>query len=116
MTLPFGSTRNFNFTPANYTRGHVTKCIMCRMRSVNPEATADVASAIWNELRARVVLPTPAARRRIRREANLTQAKVAKIVGVDRTQIVRWEQGQTKPRGANARRYAEALRAMQGVQ
>ncbi len=91
------------------------QCNVCSMRYASVEAPADVASAIWDELKSRVVLPGPATRQLIRRNAGLTQAKVAEIVGVDRSQIVRWEQGETDPRGDNRRRYAEALRAMQGA-
>jgi DNA-binding XRE family transcriptional regulator len=85
------------------------------MSSATSDAAPDIAGAIWDELRSRVTLPPPLQRQAIRCSAGFTQAQVAAIIGVHRTQIVRWEQGQTEPGGDNRRRYSEALRAMEGA-
>ncbi len=59
-------------------------------------------------------LPSPAVRKALRIEAGVTAAEAAEAVGVSRQSIIYWENGARRPRGANAEKYAEVLRAFQG--
>jgi transcriptional regulator with XRE-family HTH domain len=51
----------------------------------------------------------PAALRRHRRCANLTQEQLALLIGAHRSQVAAWESGAVPPRAATLRRLAEAL-------
>jgi transcriptional regulator with XRE-family HTH domain len=61
------------------------------------------------------VLPTPALRRLLREDADLTQQDLADIVGVQRASIARYELSLREPRGEVRERYAEILRGLQRV-
>ncbi|MDW4904843.1 helix-turn-helix domain-containing protein [Streptomyces sp. ADMS] len=56
-------------------------------------------------------LPPPAERRRLRESRSLTQAQVAKRVGVSRETVRAWETGRAAPRGRRAQTYARLLAA-----
>ncbi|WP_405821262.1 helix-turn-helix domain-containing protein [Streptomyces sp. NBC_01390] len=58
-----------------------------------------------------IPLPPPAERRRLRESLSLTQAQVAKRVGVSRETVRAWETGRTTPRGRRAQTYASLLAA-----
>lgn len=58
-------------------------------------------------------LPTLRERRRIRKDAGLTQGEVADALGVEPITISRWERGKARPRGEQARRYRELLEALE---
>lgn len=46
---------------------------------------------------------------RLRIERDLTQAQLAKIIGVHRNMVYGWETGKFKPRGENLLKLADAL-------
>ena len=54
-------------------------------------------------------LPPPDMRRLIRTRAGLSQEAAARLVGVDRASIARWELGAREPRDAHLRDYAALL-------
>ncbi|MDX3457819.1 helix-turn-helix domain-containing protein [Streptomyces sp. ME02-8801-2C] len=58
-----------------------------------------------------IPLPPPAERRRLRESQSLTQAQVARRVGVSRETVRAWETGRTTPRGRKAQTYATLLAA-----
>jgi DNA-binding transcriptional regulator YiaG len=70
---------------------------------------ADERTSLLDEVRAARSLPAPETARLIRRAARISQSRLAKAVGVDRTTLARWEAGSTCPRGAQRIRYAELL-------
>jgi transcriptional regulator with XRE-family HTH domain len=51
--------------------------------------------------------------RNLRRQAGLSQAEVAEVVGVTPTTVCRWEGGSRRPTRAAGRRYLELLVALQ---
>jgi transcriptional regulator with XRE-family HTH domain len=53
---------------------------------------------VLDEARVRRSLPDPAIRRLLRERAGLTQAEVARALGVTKTAVVRWEAGARVPR------------------
>ena len=66
-----------------------------------------------DEVRAIRGLPSPQLARMIRVSAGVSQKRLGAEIGVDRTTIIRWEAGQSKPRGEQRVRYAEVLAALQ---
>lgn len=52
---------------------------------------------------------------RIRQNAGVTQAQLARELGVDPVSISRWERGERAPRDQMAARYARVLRTLAGV-
>jgi DNA-binding transcriptional regulator YiaG len=60
-----------------------------------------------------VPLPSLAARRALRLSAQLTEEELAKLVGVNRVSVARWELGRREPRGDVRQRYAEVLKGLQ---
>ncbi len=52
--------------------------------------------------------------RSIRRASGLTMSEVATAVGVSEPTICRWEQGQSRPRGIPAVRWADLLTELDG--
>ena len=62
--------------------------------------------------RARRTLPPPAIRRHIRESAGVSQRQLAAELGVNASQVNRWEHGGRTPRGRNALAYARALERM----
>lgn len=57
-------------------------------------------------------LPSPSERRKIRERAGLSQADVATELGVDRSAVTRWEQGNRRPRGKALEAYVSLLCAL----
>ncbi len=51
--------------------------------------------------------------REIRLAGRLSTRELAKAVGVDPKTITRWEEGKTKPKGDQAVRWVEGLRAVE---
>jgi transcriptional regulator with XRE-family HTH domain len=49
---------------------------------------------------------------RIRRNAGVTQAQLARELDVDPVTVSRWERGERAPRDAQAARYARVLRTL----
>jgi len=60
-------------------------------------------------------LPRAAARHLIRLSAGVGQAELARVLGVSRWSIRRWELGQNEPLGDTRRRYAAALHALRAA-
>lgn len=67
------------------------------------------------ELAQGATLPPVAARRAIRLAAGVGQTELAEALGVSRWSLIRWETGRTEPMPEARRRYAGALRALQGA-
>ena len=59
--------------------------------------------------RRRRELPPPAVRRLLRERRDLTQLDIARILGVDRVSVSRYEAGTREPRGEVLERYLEVL-------
>lgn len=57
-------------------------------------------------------LPPPKERRRLREAASLTQAQLARRVGVTRETVRAWESGRSNPRGRKRDAYAKLLRTL----
>jgi len=54
-------------------------------------------------------LPAPDLRRHLRERAGISQADVARALGVARPTISRWEAGARSPRGSDLLRYVDLL-------
>ncbi len=63
--------------------------------------------------RVRSALPTPPVRRLIREQSSLTQSDVARVLGVDRASVSRWESGEQFPRGSVREAYVQLLDRLQ---
>ncbi len=73
-------------------------------------------SAVLLRLRERIELrklPTAAELRALRLRAGLTQDELAAEVGCSRLAIVRYENGERRPKGELAERYGRVLRVLQ---
>jgi transcriptional regulator with XRE-family HTH domain len=66
-------------------------------------------SQLAQEVANRRRLPPPAIASAIRREAGVTQERLARELGVSRVSISRWESGSRVPSGENRNRYADLL-------
>jgi transcriptional regulator with XRE-family HTH domain len=64
--------------------------------------------SLIDEVRARR-MPEPKVRREIRVAAGVSQVRMAEEIGVDRTTLIRWENGESQPRGDAGARYAKLL-------
>lgn len=64
---------------------------------------------ITDEVLARRRLPTPAMAREIRRAAGVSQARVARELGVTAVAVSRWENGRRTPRGSDLMGYLRIL-------
>jgi len=60
-------------------------------------------------VRLRRQLPAPPMRRAIRQAAGISEATLAKSIGVSRSAISQWEAGSRFPHGENLRKYVAAL-------
>ena len=58
-------------------------------------------------------MPDPASREALRRLAGLSRVEMARLVGVSRSAIWKWEKGHREPRGDSKARYAQVLREIQ---
>jgi DNA-binding XRE family transcriptional regulator len=77
---------------------------------------ASKAPAVLLRLRERIQLrqlPAPEQLREIRQQAGLTQEELAAEVGCSRLAIVRYENGERRPKGELAERYGRVLRVLQ---
>jgi DNA-binding XRE family transcriptional regulator len=72
---------------------------------LNTEALAEVLAQARTQRR----LPKPPVRREIRKRSGLTQDGMARVLGVTRITVLRWEAGQRSPRGKLAARYVDLL-------
>jgi DNA-binding transcriptional regulator YiaG len=61
------------------------------------------------------LLPSPARCRAIREKASLSQEDLARLLGVSRPALTRWESGQRKPFGDNCVRYLSVLERIEAV-
>ena len=60
-------------------------------------------------VRAQRRLPAPVVRREIRERVGLSQADVARVLGVTREAVAYWERGLRVPKAGTAARYLELL-------
>lgn len=60
-------------------------------------------------------LPSPAERRRIRRDSGLPLRRCAVAIDVDPMTLLRWERGQSEPRHENAIKYRQLLDTLRSV-
>ncbi|MEU5280671.1 helix-turn-helix domain-containing protein [Streptomyces asoensis] len=60
-------------------------------------------------------LPSPERRRHLREAASLTQAQLARRIGVTRGTVRAWESGRTTPRGPRREAYADLLTSLTGT-
>jgi DNA-binding XRE family transcriptional regulator len=67
------------------------------------------------ELTQGATLPPVASRRAIRLAAGVGQTELAEALGVSRWSLIRWETGQAEPMPDARRKYAGALRVLQGA-
>lgn len=74
---------------------------------------ANVLEEELTRARARGELPPPALRRLLRERAGLTQAALARALGVHRAVLSRWETGERRPR--DVRGYLDALARLERV-
>lgn len=70
-------------------------------------------AALQAQIRSAHALPTPTACRAIREAARVSQADVARTLGVARETVYRWENGIREPRGSRLRDYVALLEMMQ---
>jgi DNA-binding XRE family transcriptional regulator len=71
------------------------------------------SSNLIDEVRANRRMPSPETARMIRRAAHVTQARMAREIGVDRVTFIRWESGATRPRPELRARWAALLEDLQ---
>lgn len=78
------------------------------------QTTQQIAKLVRERVEMHADLPTPAQRRALREAAGLSQAELARIVGVSTGAVGHWETGARKtPRNPNVfDRYVQALRAL----
>ena len=76
---------------------------------IEPDFTALITKA-----KARRGYPTPGELQALRVQAGLSQQEIADALGVDRTAVIRWEQGVT-PRGENRARVASLVRVLRAA-
>lgn len=75
--------------------------------------TQQIAELVSERLRVHADLPSPAERRRLREASGLSQAELARIIGVSTAAVGHWETGaRSNPRGPLLDRYVSALRAL----
>jgi DNA-binding XRE family transcriptional regulator len=68
---------------------------------------------LLDEVRANRRMPAAETARMIRRAAHVTQARMAREIGVDRITLHRWEVGQAKPTSTHRARWAALLEELQ---
>jgi HTH-type transcriptional regulator/antitoxin MqsA len=69
----------------------------------------DALSQLLSEAKVRQRLPEPQICRLLRVRAGLTQEDVARVLGVNRAALARWELGQRTPRGQLCSDYVRLL-------
>ena len=70
-------------------------------------------NALTEEVLASRRLPPPTVARAIRREAGVSQLRLATELGCTRGTVARWELGMRSPRGEMRQRYTELLEELQ---
>jgi DNA-binding XRE family transcriptional regulator len=60
-------------------------------------------------------LPPPEKRREIRRNAHVSQGRMARELGVHRVTLIRWEEGTYEPNDEHRERYAQLLAQLRRV-
>jgi DNA-binding transcriptional regulator YiaG len=76
---------------------------------LNPHMDDEALRERLDSVRAQRRLPAPAVRREIRERVGLSQADVARALGVTREAVAYWERGQRVPKAGTAARYLELL-------
>jgi transcriptional regulator with XRE-family HTH domain len=71
-----------------------------------------IIEELLDEARVRQSIPPVALRRLLRERAGLTQAELARAVGVDRATVSRWEAGIRSPRGGSRAAYGAVLQRL----
>jgi len=66
-------------------------------------------TVLADEVRESLALPVPAARKRIRQAAGVSQLRLAAELGVSRQAVYRYEKGDRTPRGHRRLAYARLL-------
>lgn len=72
----------------------------------------DVLDQLLDQARVRRGLPDPHIRRLLRVQAGLSQAEVARALGIGRVAVTRYESGQRTPRGQLCVAYVRLLRRL----
>ena len=72
----------------------------------------DLLDQLLAESAARQSLPEPEVRRLVRRRAGLSQADVARVLGVARVSVTRWENGDREPMRRNVSAYGALLKRL----
>jgi DNA-binding transcriptional regulator YiaG len=78
----------------------------------SPPTMNEAIEELKRRLAAKRDLPPPAVRRALREERGLSQADVARAVGVSRQAVSAWEAGKRKPRGERLDAYTAVIRAL----
>ncbi len=78
-------------------------------QTVGMAETQDSLAEVLERARTRRRLPTPATRRLMRERAGITQTDLARVLGVDRATVSRWESGDRQPEAAFLPAYLAAL-------
>jgi DNA-binding transcriptional regulator YiaG len=72
-------------------------------------------SGLIDQVRAKRRMPSPETARMIRRAAHVSQARMAREIGVDRATLHRWEAGLARPRPTARAKWAALLDELQKV-
>ncbi|MEU2132371.1 helix-turn-helix domain-containing protein [Streptomyces sp. NPDC051658] len=72
----------------------------------------DMLQAVDALLRRPADLPPPHLRASLRKADQLTQAQVAEVLNVTPLAVLRWENGQSEPRGVRRKAYARLMRGL----
>lgn len=70
---------------------------------------------LLSEVAAAASLPTPAIARALRVRAGISQARIARELGVSRMTVSRWESGAHRPRGVHLVAYGALLRDLHRI-
>ena len=71
--------------------------------------TVETMTTLIDEVHHRRRLPAPSVARLIREAADVSQARLAREIGVDRVTVSRWEAGTRHPRGDTLVAYSDVL-------
>lgn len=69
----------------------------------------ELLEQLLKEARLRQALPEPSLRRLVRERVGLSQGEIARVLGVSRAAVCRWESGRRHPRRVTAAEYAALL-------
>lgn len=76
------------------------------------EALERLRALAQENRRSMEVLPPPEERRRLRKQANVSQQVMAEVLGISRAAVAFYESGQREPKGNVRQRYADALQVL----